>query len=322
MLISDIARKIPSESSAINASAGVWLGHSTRGATVGSTFVKTIPGEQARNEERQLYALGRECLVREESDETAHVDRQKCAEEGEIVDSGLWTSVVHAHFRRVGGGWFESVSVDQKACEWASNEAGQHETRRGGHHANLESVGYPLRDERRGPCDRGAVTARHRDAARENPQCHRLTEHQCSQHTKDVLKNEEGRHGRQQNGQWPAAGLEIADPRVDADGDEEIHQQHVTNVKVEDDLIAADEIDHPGREREQQAACDRFGDIGFAKPFDAPVDGLARKQHQNAGGHRKKCADEDDAAGLQLNHRDAALITRPPARMSRADRCQ
>ena len=54
MLMSDIARNTPSDTSAMRASAGTRLGQGMRGATRGSKLGEHDAGEQAGHEERQL----------------------------------------------------------------------------------------------------------------------------------------------------------------------------------------------------------------------------------------------------------------------------
>ena len=132
-------------------------------------------------------------------------------------------------------------------------------------------------------------------------------EKRCRQHARGVLKDQKDGDRHQQDDQRPPPCFQVADAGVDADGDEEIHQQDITDVKIEGDLEASDEVNHPGCKCEEQAARDRLRDIRLAKARDAQIDRLAGKQHQDAGGHRKEGADENDAAGLQLDHRDAAL---------------
>ena len=117
---------------------------------------------------------------------------------------------------------------------------------------------------------------------------------------RQILGEHESDGDGQQDQQRPPAGQEVAGAGVDADGGEEIHQQHVPRPQFELNRDAGGGIQQAEQDGEQQPAGDRLRDAEFAQEADLLVQPLADEQHDDADGDGEEGLDVEDAV-LQLH---------------------
>ena len=214
-------------------------------------------------------------------------------QEREVVDAGLGVAVMHADLGRTrrpglraGGAARESAPAGRRrgsrarAPRWRRGRRFRARWRcpsarrtpapmRSPCHARRAGTRCRRGAHRRGPPEQG----RHGDAER-------------------VLQHHEHRDGDEQDDERPPAGLEVADARVDADGREEVDEQHVARGQLEGDPVTGGEEDSQNTAANNRPARDRLGDVVFAERREAPVKRLADEKHDDPGGDREERAHE------------------------------
>jgi len=134
------------------------------------------------------------------------------------------------------------------------------------------------------PCDRRPVPADQRDSAAQQAHGRRLFERPGEGDPNDVLENHVRDGHREQNHQRLAAGQEVPDARIDADGREEIDQQEIPGAELEVHPDTGQRIDEGRNDGQQQAPRDRLRNAELSQDADGIVQPLADEQHEDAEG--------------------------------------
>jgi hypothetical protein len=105
----------------------------------------------------------------------------------------------------------------------------------------------------------------------------------------------------EQDQQRLAAGAQVRQARVDADGGEEIHQQHVTRRQVKLHREPGRPEKEPEQHRQQQPARHRLRNAELPKKADSVIQPLADEQHDDAEREGQKRPDLRGAV-LEFDH--------------------
>lgn len=181
------------------------------------------------------------------------------------------------------------MACDQNARNRAANEACDDKTERCGRDADFQGVlQAETRSDQRGPGDRGAVPANQRGRSEKHRDPFRHIEDFRAARRNQVLDYEINERERQQNGEWPAPGDQIAELGVEADPREEVQQQHISRVEVENDLKSQRLVRKQCDQCREQAASDRLGNVPPPKGPDQTIKAPADKEHDNRNGEREQ----------------------------------